>query len=89
MSQKPSIHKLTQPVSRLLTADNINPGGALHKEHIDFMSWAAGYDDSSFTGRNIARQRAWLDALHCSVVELDSSCPPQSLLQAATERLGL
>lgn len=50
-----------------------------------FLAWAQSYDDPSFTGRSRAIHDAWLDALPCPVLRLDSSAPPARLLQACLD----
>lgn len=50
----------------------IAPGGALHRDHVDFLEWCAGYDDPSFEGRNTAQHREWLASLEQPCVELDA-----------------
>jgi hypothetical protein len=51
----------------------IEPGGAMHAQHLEFIEWARGYDDPAFTGRSLASHRAWLAGLPCPVIELDGA----------------
>ena len=39
----------------------------------EFLEWAAGYDDPTFTSRSLRSQQAWLDRLQTPVLRLDSS----------------
>jgi hypothetical protein len=55
----------------------LDPGGALHAHHLDFMAYAAAYDTGVFTsamrGRHRASHEAWLAALPCPVLRLDGA----------------
>lgn len=48
----------------------IEPGGAMHAAHLEFLEWARGYDTPGFPGRSLERHRAWLAALPCPVIEI-------------------
>lgn len=50
----------------------------------EFMSWARGYDDPDFAGRNRGRHEQWLTMLSCPVLRLDSSLPVNDLVHAVT-----
>lgn len=65
--------------------DRIGPGGALEASHREFLRWAAGYEDPHFDGRSRAGHEAWLAALPCPVVRLDSSLPTTALVAAIVE----
>ena len=64
----------------------IEPGGALHAHHLDFMAYAAGYDTgvftSTLTGRHLARHQAWLARLPCPVLRLDGARSTETLADA-------
>ena len=64
----------------------IGPGGALHRQHLDFMAFAAAYDSGRFTGvltgRHRARHHAWLAALPVTPIALDGALPTDALVQA-------
>lgn len=53
-----------------------------------FLEWAAQYDEGLLPGRSLARQRAWLDARSCPVVELCSTAPVGELLAAVAQELA-
>jgi adenylate kinase family enzyme len=65
----------------------IDPGGALHRHHQDFIAYAAAYDTGVFTGalqgRYRARHEAWLARLACPVHRLDGSLPAEALADGA------
>lgn len=48
----------------------IEPGGAMHAQHLEFLAWAQAYEQPGFPGRSLARHRAWLAGLTCPVVEI-------------------
>ena len=50
--------------------------------------WASHYDDSTLEGRHLANQRAWLAALPCPVLELQSTEPLPNLVDAVLEHLA-
>lgn len=52
--------------------------------HEEFMSWAEGYDDPNFAGRNRDRHEQWLSMLSCPILRLDSSLPVADLVHSAT-----
>lgn len=60
----------------------IAPGGPMHRAYRDFMDWAAGYDDPSFSGRSLLQHRHWLAGLAVPVIELDSTLPVAALVDA-------
>ncbi len=64
----------------------IEPGGALHAHHEDFMAYAGAYDSgvftSTLTGRHLARHEAWLARLPCPVLRLDGAQPTKRLAEA-------
>jgi adenylate kinase family enzyme len=49
----------------------IQPGGALHAHHREFMDWAAAYDDAGMDMRSRTRHEAWLAALPVPVLRLE------------------
>ena len=65
----------------------VDPGGALHPQHLDFLAYAAAYDTGRFTsnltGRYRARHEAWLERLPCPVLRLDGTAPTATLVRLA------
>jgi adenylate kinase family enzyme len=65
----------------------VDPGGALHAQHLDFLAYAAGYDTGVFsgqmTGRYRARHEAWLARLPCPVLRLDGAATTATLAALA------
>ena len=64
----------------------LDPGGAMHDAHEAFIEWAAAYDVTQ-TGRNFARDLAWLDTLPCLVLHLDGSEPVPALVDEALKHV--
>jgi len=64
----------------------IDADGDLRAHHLDFLAFAAGYDDGVFTGalsgRHRARHEAWLARLPCPVLRLDGARPTEELVSA-------
>ncbi len=55
-------------------------GGVVDERALEeFLAWARGYDDPSFTGRSRARHEEWLTTLTCPVLRLDSSLSREEL----------
>lgn len=65
----------------------IEDGGDMAATHAGFMAWAEGYDSPDFPGRSRARHEAWLSALPCPVIRLDSTQPLDRVLAAAETEL--
>jgi hypothetical protein len=65
----------------------VDPGGALHERHREFLDYAAAYDTGVFTGpmtgRYRARHEAWLARLPCPVARLDGALPTAALAALA------
>lgn len=61
--------------------DLIRPGGVMHQEHLDFLAWAAAYDDPAMTGRSRHEHEAWLARLPCPVLRLDGLAPTTEQLR--------
>jgi adenylate kinase family enzyme len=68
----------------------IDPGGAPHTHHLDFVAFVAGYETGvltrAMTGRHRARHEAWLANLPCPVVRLDGARPTADLVAAVVAR---
>ncbi|MDR6195423.1 AAA family ATPase [Siphonobacter sp. SORGH_AS_0500] len=42
-----------------------------NKQHLDFMEWAAGYDQENFSGRSKIGQERWLAEVTCPVLRIE------------------
>jgi adenylate kinase family enzyme len=64
----------------------IEPGGALHAHHREFMDWAASYDEGGLDMRSRARHDAWLAGLGVPVLRLEGEMTTDAQI-ARIERL--
>ncbi|SOC09004.1 adenylate kinase family enzyme [Rhodobacter maris] len=62
--------------------ERIKAGGDMGVSHAQFLKWAAGYDDPYFSGRSLARHRAWLAGRAEPVLELNGTAPLEALVAA-------
>ena len=65
----------------------IEPGGNMHKLHLDFMQWAAGYDEGDITMRSHQLHEQWLAALSCPVLRIEGDMPTADQLVKITAAL--
>lgn len=42
------------------------PGGKRYEREVEFLEWAAKYDDESFDGRSFKNQKEWFETLPCN-----------------------
>jgi adenylate kinase family enzyme len=49
----------------------IEPGGAMHREHEEFIAWAAGYDTGDESMRSLKLHERWLAALPCRWIRIE------------------
>ena len=47
------------------------PGGAMYAQFVEFLDWAAQYDDGPVTMRSRAAHEAWLARVPCPVLRLE------------------
>ncbi len=68
----------------------LDPGGSMHRQHQDFLAWAAGYETGAHGGRSLEGHRRWLDALSVPVLRFEEAAPVEELVErtlAFAERL--
>lgn len=51
--------------------DAILPGGRMHDQYVEFLTWAEQYDEGPPTMRSRSAHEAWLAALPCPVLRLE------------------
>ncbi|WP_047812093.1 hypothetical protein [Desulfosporosinus acididurans] len=51
----------------------ILPGGDMHKEHEEFIKWAAAYDTGGVEMRSAELHREWLKQILCPIIELNGN----------------
>jgi adenylate kinase family enzyme len=66
--------------------DALLQDGAMHEHHLEFIDWAAQYDDGTLAGRNRPRHEAWLASLDKPVLRLDGARPTEELVEAVVRR---
>jgi adenylate kinase family enzyme len=62
--------------------EQIEPGGRMRQQHLEFIEWARSYDREDFNGRSLRTHRAWIAKLPCPVLELDGAQPVAQNLAA-------
>lgn len=65
----------------------ISAGGDMHQTHLDFISWAASYDQGSLQQRSAAMHDDWTARLNCPLIILDSIQPPDILAEQVLSHL--
>ena len=65
--------------------DALQPGGAMHDVHREFLEWAAQYDDGALPGRSLPRHEEWLAGLRIPVLRLDGTRPTHELVAQILE----
>lgn len=66
----------------------VAPGGAREHAFLEFMDWAARYEDPEFDGRSLATHERWISTLTCPVLRLDGARPVGELVRAVSEWCG-
>lgn len=68
-------------------SDRIKPGGDMHQSHLDFLTWAAQYDDGGLDMRSKAQAQKWLKMMPCPVLTLDGTQPPENHFEIIRQKL--
>lgn len=73
---------------RVRYGSDIEEGGYLYHKHVEFMAWAAGYDDPFPTvGRSRVMHESWLTRLQCPVIHVDNSGTPQLMREHVSSQV--
>ncbi|MFK7888745.1 MAG: AAA family ATPase [Gammaproteobacteria bacterium] len=72
---------------RVRNGARIDPGGDLHREHVEFMEWATKYDEGKAPLRTLHLHRQWMTRLDCATFDMDSSRPTSELVIATKTTL--
>ncbi len=68
----------------------IESGRDRERAYVDFLDWAAGYDDPGFDGRSLVAHERWLATVPCPVLRIDGSERIVKLVSTVLrERVGL
>lgn len=65
----------------------ILPGGDMHQAHLEFIEWAAQYDQGVMSGRSKKRHEDWLARLSCPVLRIEGEISPDSALNLVLGRI--
>jgi adenylate kinase family enzyme len=66
--------------------ESLDPGGAMHETHLEFIRWAAQYETGALPGRSRPLHEAWLAGLRNPVLRLDGTRPTDELVRSVLER---
>jgi hypothetical protein len=66
----------------------IQPGGDMHRQHLEFMEWAKSYDTSKAPVRSLDLHNSWIRRLDCPVMELDSTNSVEELCDRICRQAG-
>lgn len=53
--------------------ERILPGGDMYETHMNFLKWAADYDDGGLNTRSRAKHDAWESMLQCPILRVDGT----------------
>ena len=51
--------------------DAIEPGGAMHAHHLEFVEWARKYDTADESMRSLRKHESWMRLLPCPVLRIE------------------
>jgi hypothetical protein len=60
----------------------------MHQHFMDFLAWAAAYDQGGLDMRSRARHEQWLAGLGCPVVRYEGEMALPDILEDLMGRLG-
>lgn len=67
----------------------IEPGGDMYEDHIEFMEWAAAYDDGGLEIRSKAKHDEWEKLLTCPVIRLNGNSRLENNLEVVRQAVML
>jgi hypothetical protein len=70
---------------QLRYGSRVEPGGDREAALVNFLEWAAGYDDPEFIGRSLTSHESWLAELPCPVLRVDGSEPTAELVSTVLD----
>jgi adenylate kinase family enzyme len=71
--------RLRERELRRFGAAALSPGGAMHDQHVEFLNWAAKYDDADESMRSLRLHERWLGDLPCRTATVDGTRPSTDL----------
>lgn len=66
-------------------AEALEPGGAMCRNHRDFLDWAACYDGGDAGMRSLAQHSEWMERLTCPVLRFEGESPLEALVERVLE----
>lgn len=66
----------------------IEPGGAMHAAHLEFVEWARHYETPGFPGRSLERHLTWLSQLSCPVIRIAGAPTLEQSLACVRDAMG-
>jgi adenylate kinase family enzyme len=66
----------------------ILPGADMHKQHLEFMEWAASYDYAKAPIRSFDLHERWMKGLECPIIRLDSNEAVETLCSKVLEHVS-
>ena len=67
--------------------DRIKAGGDMHKAHLEFLAWAARYDEGGMEMRSRIHHDEWQKKLSCRLLTLDGAADPEENLASVRNAL--
>ncbi len=64
----------------------IDIGGDMHDNHIEFINWAASYDNGGINMRSKAEHDKWQKQLLCPIIQVDGSIPVRDNYELIKEK---
>ncbi|KAB3524825.1 AAA family ATPase [Alkaliphilus serpentinus] len=61
--------------------EEINPGGKMYEQHLEFMEWASKYDLGDLDIRSKKLHEQWLNNLNCKVLRIEEDIEIEEKLQ--------
>lgn len=68
--------------------NRILPGGDMHQAHVEFIEWAAQYDQGFMSGRSKHRHEDWMTRLSCPILRIEGELPTDAAVNLVMEGLN-
>lgn len=72
---------------RMRYGDKIEQSGELYRQHLEFVEWAAQYDEAGVEMRSKALHEDWLAKLPCPVLRIEGDMTVEERLNIVLERI--
>jgi len=64
-------------------------GGDMYQQYMDFIEWAAQYDEGVMGGRSKKTHERWMKTLSCSIIKFEGDHSLESLVSKCKREMGL